>query len=260
MESLFSDPVREQLGISASGDWRILCRVKKHESVTCTRVSLACPFSSKVSFVNTEWMNRCFEINDSCAYPFKIVAVLTSRDLASMSVVTNSCQVLPRALEIQAGALLWKHITLLRRYRSLLWRNMTLLQRYADCREESRSSSKAEALWRYRALLWRRKLKTLLRRCRALLRSHGALLRRCRAQNNTTNTGTVKETNERAHEDVCRFIWRSESTGFLSQITIAIRPRAYYNFCGYTFPTRSDLICNRANRAPVTTLDYVRLS
>ena len=30
LESLFSDPVREQLGISASGDWRILCRVKKH--------------------------------------------------------------------------------------------------------------------------------------------------------------------------------------------------------------------------------------
>jgi len=27
LESLFPDPVREQLGISASGDWRILCRV-----------------------------------------------------------------------------------------------------------------------------------------------------------------------------------------------------------------------------------------
>jgi len=30
LESLFFDPVREQLGISASGDWRNLCRVKKH--------------------------------------------------------------------------------------------------------------------------------------------------------------------------------------------------------------------------------------
>jgi len=50
-ESLFFfDPVREQLGISASGDRRIQCRVKKHWSVTCTLVSLACPFSCNVSF------------------------------------------------------------------------------------------------------------------------------------------------------------------------------------------------------------------
>ena len=28
LESLFPDPVREQLGILASGDWRILCRVR----------------------------------------------------------------------------------------------------------------------------------------------------------------------------------------------------------------------------------------
>jgi len=30
LESLFPDPVREQLAISDRGDWRILCRVKQH--------------------------------------------------------------------------------------------------------------------------------------------------------------------------------------------------------------------------------------
>jgi len=30
LESLFPDPAREQLAISARGDWRIICRVKKH--------------------------------------------------------------------------------------------------------------------------------------------------------------------------------------------------------------------------------------
>jgi len=50
LESLFSDPVREQLGISASG----VCRGKKKQRVTCTLVSLACPFTFNVSFVNTE--------------------------------------------------------------------------------------------------------------------------------------------------------------------------------------------------------------
>ena len=40
--------VREQLAISARSDWRILCRVKKHWSVTCTLASLACLFSSDV--------------------------------------------------------------------------------------------------------------------------------------------------------------------------------------------------------------------
>jgi len=52
--SLFPYPVREQLAISASGDGRILCRVKKHKIVIFTLVSQACPFSSNVSFVNTE--------------------------------------------------------------------------------------------------------------------------------------------------------------------------------------------------------------
>jgi len=51
LESLFFDPDREQLAILASGDGTILPRVKKHSSVTCTPVSLACPFSSNVCFV-----------------------------------------------------------------------------------------------------------------------------------------------------------------------------------------------------------------
>ena len=39
LESIFSNPVRQQLGISASGDWRILCRVSSIKSYMCTCVS-----------------------------------------------------------------------------------------------------------------------------------------------------------------------------------------------------------------------------
>jgi len=59
LESLFSDPVREQLGISASGDRRILVELRSikvsHVLLCLWRVPshLTC-----LSFVSTEYMNR----------------------------------------------------------------------------------------------------------------------------------------------------------------------------------------------------------
>ena len=48
-----------------------------HSSVTCTLVSLPCPFSSNVSFVNTEQMNRYTHMHTTNTHKYAITNALS---------------------------------------------------------------------------------------------------------------------------------------------------------------------------------------